>query len=393
MSNNVGIISRAGAAVKRVFGDNRNQILRRTLAYFALFLVLMGIAGFLGSASGIVPIKASSGHWAITRWILQFSKERSVATHTLGMKTPPLDAPGMVLSGAGAYESNCRGCHGSPALQSPRIAQAMTPRPPYLPHTIPNWDSTELFYIVKHGIKFTGMPAWAAQSRDDEVWSMVAFLRKFPELDAESYRRLVFGEAPATAQVLPGTMPRAIVDNCARCHGLDGLGRDAGVFPKLARQNFEYLYSSLLAYHRGERHSGVMGPIGTALTDQEIVEISRYYADLPTPASLPSPDTSSAIERGAVIAREGIPAQRVPPCAECHGPAEAPRNPAYPKLEGQYADYLKLQLDLFKEGARGGSAYSHLMTRVASSLTPEQMNDAALYYSSLTNPVNPVKGF
>lgn len=384
MSHKAGLIKRAGAAVRRVFGDDRKQILRRAIAYLALFLILMGIAGLLMSASGIVPIKASSGHWAITRWVLQFSKERSVATHTLGMKTPPLDTPGLVLSGAGAYESNCRGCHGSPALQSPRIAQAMTPRPPYLPHTIPNWDSNELFYIVKHGIKFTGMPAWAAQSRDDEVWAMVAFLRKFPELDAEGYRRLVFGEAPATTQVLPGTMPRAIVDNCARCHGLDGLGRGVAAFPKLARQNFDYLYFSLHAYRRGERHSGVMGPIGTALTDQEIGEISRYYADLSTPATPPPPEASSALERGAAIAWQGIPAQRVPPCVECHGPAETPRNPAYPKLQGQYAEYLKLQLDLFKKGARGGSAYAHLMTRVAGSLTPEQMNEVALYYASLT---------
>jgi cytochrome c553 len=48
-------------------------------------------------------------------------------------------------------------------------------------------------------------------------------------------------------------------------------------------------------------------------------------------------------------------------------------------------EYLKLQLELFKKGARGGTAYSHLMTRVAANLTPEQMEDAALYYSSLAN--------
>jgi hypothetical protein len=188
-----------------------------TVAYFVLFGLVTAIGGFLVTALGIIPIKASSGHWPVTRWFLQFSKQRSVATHTLGMETPALDDARLVLSGAGAYETNCRACHGSPSLQNPRVAQAMLPRPPYLPHTISRWDSVELFYIVKHGIKFTGMPAWPSQQRDDEVWAMVAFLQKFPELDVEGYRRLVDGEAPPSIQILPNTTPPSILERCARC--------------------------------------------------------------------------------------------------------------------------------------------------------------------------------
>jgi cytochrome c553 len=359
------------------------QLLLRTVVFFALFVLVIAAGGFLVAALGIIPIKASSGHWSITRWFLQFSKQRSVATHTLGMETPALDDERLVLRGAGAYESNCRGCHGSPSLQNPRVAQAMLPRPPYLPHTISRWESDELFYIVKHGIKFTGMPAWPSQQRDDEVWAMVAFLRKFPELDVEGYRRLVDGEAAASIQILPNTRPPSILESCARCHGADGLGRGVGAFPKLARQNLEYLYFSLQAYQRGERQSGVMGPVAAALNGREIQEVSQYYANLVSPLASPEPQQSAAMKRGESIARQGIPSQRVPPCAECHGPAESRRNPAYPKIAGQYAEYLKLQLELFKKGARGGTAYSHLMTRVAANLTPEQMNDAALYYASL----------
>jgi cytochrome c553/cytochrome c5 len=383
MTSIVVVAQRGVARVRRMLDGEPKQLLLTTFAYFTLFVLVMAIGGFLVAASGIIPIKASSGHWAITQWFLQFSKQRSVTTHTLGMETPSLDAARLVLTGAGAYENNCRACHGSPSLQNPRVAQAMLPRPPYLPHTISRWDSNELFYIVKHGLKFTGMPAWPSQQRDDEVWAMVAFLRKFPELDAAGYDSLVNGEVPASIQVLPDMMPRAIVESCARCHGKEGFGRGVGAFPKIARQNFEYLYSSLQAYQRGERHSGVMGPVAAALNDLEIQEISRYYADLTIPSPFPLPQQSPAVERGELIARQGIPSQRVPPCAECHGPAESRRNPVYPKIAGQYAEYLKLQLELFKKGARGGTAYSHLMTRVAAGLTPEQMNDASLYYASL----------
>ena len=378
-----GLFKRGIAAVSGMLDGGPKQFLFRALVYFTLFVLLMAIGGFLVAASGIIPIKASSGHWAITRWFLQFSKQRSVDTHTVGIETPSLDAARLVLRGAGAYENNCRACHGSPSLQNPRVAQAMLPRPPYLPHTIPGWESSELFHIVKHGLKFTGMPAWPSQQRDDEVWAMVAFLRKFPELDAQGYESLVNGEAPAS--ILPDTMPRVILESCARCHGREGLGRGVGAFPKLAGQKFEYLYFSLQAYRRGERHSGVMGPVAAALNDEETQEVTRYYAGLTIPAPSPSPQQSPAVERGESIARQGIPSQRVPPCVECHGPAETRRNPVYPKIDGQYAEYLILQLELFKKGARGGTAYSHLMTRVAAGLTPEQMNDVALYYASLSD--------
>ena len=353
----------------------------KTARYFALFLVAGALGGFLVAASGIMPIKASSGHWAITRWLLQFSKQRSVATHTLGMESPSLDDPGLVLKGAGAYETNCRTCHGSPSTPYPRVAQQMTPPPPYLPATISKWESEELFYIVKHGIKFTGMPAWPAQQRDDEAWAMVAFLRRFPSLQVDEYRRLVNGEFPVSGEV-----PRAVTTSCARCHDVNGLGRGSGAFPKLAGQQVVYLDLALQAFARGERHSGIMEPIAAGLTADEMGELARYYSSLPKPP--PSPMAQEAVapmERGRMIAQQGIPAQRVPACVACHGPSDIQRNPVYPMLAGQYADYLSLQLELFKNETRGGTAYAHLMRQVAPRLTPEQMRDVALYYSSLTS--------
>ena len=406
----IAVLTVAGAlaAVRRFQSDKRSlaeisvsddaretslmNIFWTTVKYFAVFLVVMTLGAFLGSASGIIPIKASSGHWAITRWFLQFSKQRSVATHTLGMESPLLDDPALVIKGAGTYETNCRVCHGIPSVRHPRIAQQMTPRPPFLPTTIPKWDADELFYIVKHGIKFTGMPAWPAHQRDDEVWAMVAFLRQFPSLRVEEYSRLVNGESAVNEEAptigeLRGTepVPRAVITGCARCHGVNGLGRGLGAFPKLAGQQAAYLDLSLQAFTRGERHSGIMEPIAAGLSRDEIGELVRYYSSLPKPS--PSPNTQearSAIESGRAIAVQGIPAQRVPACVTCHGPSDIPRNPIYPMLAGQYADYLVLQLEVFQKEHRGGTAYVHLMRTVAARLTPEQMRDAALYYSSLT---------
>jgi cytochrome c553 len=267
----------------------------------------------------------------------------------------------------------------------------MTPPPPDLSRRIADWEPAELFYIVKHGVKFTGMPAWPAPQRDDEVWAMVAFLRRLPDLDDAEYRRLVHGEAAPGGTVVPlhgllgqENVPGAVTASCGRCHGVDGRGRGRGAFPKLAGQRPTYLFAALQAFARGERHSGMMEPIAAGLSFEEMREVALYYGSLQEP--LPSSqhqDTSPAVERGKAIAGRGIPSQRVPSCVHCHGPSTTRRNPVYPELAGQYADYLVLQLEFFKRAQRGGSAYAHLMSPVATRLTPEQMRDVALYYASL----------
>jgi cytochrome c553 len=266
----------------------------------------------------------------------------------------------------------------------------MLPEPPYLPPKISAWKPEALFSVVKHGVKLTGMPAWPTQKRDDEVWAMVAFLLQFQDLDAREYRRLVYGEIPPAPEAAPiesllgpQNAPRAVAASCGRCHGVDGRGRGAGAFPRLAGQRPAYLYASLQAFARGQRHSGIMEPIAAGLSPGEMRELARYYGNLP---AFPPPRraaTLAAIERGRRIAHRGVPEKRVPSCADCHGPGAVRRKPIYPNLAGQYAGYLVQQLQLFQKEHRGGTPFAHLMHPVAARLTPEQMRDVAAYYESL----------
>jgi cytochrome c553 len=381
----------------------------------AALVALLVCAGFLVAASGLVPIAASSGHWRITEWFLQLGKRRSVATHSLGVDLPALDTPWLVAKGARHYETACRPCHGSPEHQRPRIAGAMLPPPPYLPPLIRDRDPEHLFYVIKHGIKFTGMPAWPAQQRDDEVHAMVAFLLAFASLDAPGYRRLAHGDpappAPPSPPAPPPAPPsapsdtlrdlsadvpgplRAIIASCDRCHGA---GRDTPAFPRLAGQKRDYLFRALDAYARDARPSGIMGPIAAALSRDDQRALADHYSRIPAAQgetssrapgppidTLTEPAAGSAIARGQAIANHGVASRGIPACQDCHGPARSPRNAAYPLLAGQPAAYLVLQLQLFHRGARGGSAYAHLMLEVAPRLTAEQMRDVAAYYSAL----------
>jgi cytochrome c553 len=373
--------------------------LRRWLLQAASVIAVLGVLGGLVVVSGVVPIKASSGHFAVTEWFLQFAKRRSVATHSMGIEVPPgLDDPVLVLRGAGHYEGGCFPCHGAPSEPDPLIPERMLPRPPDLLPAVARHDPAKLFYVVKHGIKLTGMPAWPAAQRDDEVWAVVAFLLRLPDLDAASYRRLARGEPasasaegdpePLTDLVPPPSPPLAVVESCARCHGFTGGGRGIGAFPRLDGQRVEYLYGAMRAYADLERPSGIMAPIAASLAASAWRELADYYGGREdreawrAAATMAAADPA-ALDRGAVIASLGVPSQRVPSCQDCHGPSDEPRNPAYPELAGQYVEYLELQLHLFKKGRRGGSRYAHLMRSVAPRLTDDQIRDVARYYASL----------
>jgi cytochrome c553 len=252
----------------------------------------------------------------------------------------------------------------------------MTPQPPALSSRMSRWKPQELFTLVKHGVKFTGMPAWPAPDREDEVWDMVAFLRRMPEMNAGEYET-----ASGQDTVVPAGSAGDLIAACARCHGPDGAGRD-GAFPVLAGQRKEYLKRQLEAYRTGDRASGFMQPVAERLTDGEIEAIAAYYPSLETSVTARSHTDPAAVQRGRAIAEEGIPGQRVPSCVDCHGQHGTETKPWYPVLAGQDAGYLERQLVLFSRGLRGGSDSAHLMGAVAPRLSPEQMRDVANYFAS-----------
>jgi cytochrome c553 len=231
------------------------------------------------------------------------------------------------------------------------------------------WEPRELFQIVRHGIKFTAMPAWTAPQRPDEVWAMVAFLRALPEMSADRYRELAFAETTTSDGV-------TAIERCARCHGGDGMGR-GGVFPVLAGQHPDYLRNALIAYREDKRHSGFMRPEAAELDESARETVVKYFSELPRPLA-----PAAAEGLGAFLVASGDPSRQVPACSQCHGPSPIDRNPAYPVLAGQDPDYLFEQLVLFSENRRGGSPFAPIMQAIASRLSRDQMRQAAEYYGS-----------
>jgi cytochrome c553 len=354
-------------------------------------LAVSAIGASLVMLSGIVPIRASSGHWPVTARILDFAKIQSVRTWSLGIDPPNLQDDALVMRGAGHYAIGCESCHGSPGEGVPSVMAAMTPPPPELSgEHLTRWNSAQLFTIVKHGIKFTGMPAWPVQNRDDEVWAVVAFLTRLPRMTTEEYQRLTGrGGGAAEAIAPPATgdeaaAPELVRALCARCHGADGSGRD-GAFPRLAGQRRDYLYASLRAFSNRARSSATMSEIAARLNNHEMRETAAYYEQLQIRGENVTVDSTPS--RGAAIATRGVPERNIPACVECHGPSVVPKNTAYPRLDGQHFRYLRLQLDLLQQRRRGGSANVNLMHEVADHLTAQDIHDSARYFATLTEPL------
>lgn len=358
--------------------------LRSLLAWAAVAVVLAAIGVFLFAWSGLYSVAASSGHFALTRWLLTFGLHSSARTHSVGVKAPPLDDPDLVRLGAGHYAGGCAPCHGAPGTPINRITAQMLPPPPNLISASSAWDAEELFWLVKHGIKYTGMPAWPALQREDEVWAVVAFLERLPELSPEEYRDLAnFPAAVGTsAQPTERSTFSEMLTVCARCHGDADSPPTSRLAPRLSGQSMSYMATALRSYAKGARRSGIMEPVAAELEEGTIDAMAAYYAVLsqgPATTSAQPPDPE-AVARGRAIAREGAPDHDIPSCLSCHG---QPQSEVFPRLEGQHEPYLVSQLRAFRSGIRGRTTTGDVMETIARRLSDQQIRDVAAYFASV----------
>jgi mono/diheme cytochrome c family protein len=152
-------------------------------------IVLLGGLAFI--YAGSYDVAATAPHWHITQWVMETARLRSIKTHAVGIQAPPgLGDPANILIGVEHFAAHCAVCHGAPGVPKGDIARGLYPPPPDLAVTAKPYSAGELFWIVKNGIKMTGMPAWSDHS-DEELWATVAFVNKLPGMSEQDYAKLV----------------------------------------------------------------------------------------------------------------------------------------------------------------------------------------------------------
>ena len=161
-------------------------------------LTKLVIAGFIGvtaivgfAYSGIYDVSASSSHSSVVAWLLSTTSHASAERRAKDIEVPDLNDHDLARAGVNDFNSMCVGCHGGPGQTPEAMGQGLNPPPPDLAESALVMSPAELFWVTKHGIKMTGMPAWGATHDDDAIWPVVAFMTKLPELDASEYQDLL----------------------------------------------------------------------------------------------------------------------------------------------------------------------------------------------------------
>ncbi|HEV2112085.1 MAG TPA: cytochrome c [Gammaproteobacteria bacterium] len=140
--------------------------------------------------SGFYDVAASQPDDAVTRWVLVTVRDRSINRRASEITVPSLTDPKLIQEGFEHYHEMCTGCHLAPGVESSEIRAGLNPAPPVLAKLVPNSSPARLFWVIKNGVKMSGMPAWGASHSDQMIWAMVAFLERLPTLTPAEYQAM-----------------------------------------------------------------------------------------------------------------------------------------------------------------------------------------------------------
>ncbi len=165
---------------------------RRTLSVVIItvigVLVVEAIVVLAGAFSGLYNVAATRPHIKPVEWLLGAAMERCVEVQARGIKAPPEIPP---AEGAADYDRVCVTCHGAPGVQRSPIGQGLYPLPPHLQETADEWTVEQVYWLAKHGVKDTGMPAFGATQNEHELWAMAYLVKRLPSLKPDEYQEFV----------------------------------------------------------------------------------------------------------------------------------------------------------------------------------------------------------
>lgn len=164
----------------------------KILKFAVLAVVGTVVLAAIGVYSGVFNVAADEPHWGLTHRFIETLRERSIASRSDEIKVAAnLDDPKVIANGAGEYAEMCTGCHLAPGMEDTEIRKGLYPIPPNLAEQGADRSAAQQFWIIKHGLKMSGMPAWGVTHDDERIWSMVAFVRTLPKLTPAAYQELI----------------------------------------------------------------------------------------------------------------------------------------------------------------------------------------------------------
>lgn len=148
-------------------------------------LVLLLIALFV-VYTGSYNVAATEDHTPFARWAFTTTMENAVEGRAADIQAPEF-TDAMVAAGANEYKAMCQHCHAGAGVNRAEWAEGILPQPPHLTEAASEWEPNEIFWLVKHGLKMTGMPAFGPTHNDETLWNIAAFVKQLPGMTAEEY--------------------------------------------------------------------------------------------------------------------------------------------------------------------------------------------------------------
>jgi mono/diheme cytochrome c family protein len=151
--------------------------------------VVTGTLAFI--YSGVFNVAATAKDSDVIQWMVETTRKNAVLARSEDIVAPEHKNEPSIAAGGKAFDEMCAYCHGAPGKRPFVAAGDMNPAPPDLADVTPRRTPAALFWVIKHGIRMTGMPAWGPTHSDQQIWELVAFLQRLPELSPEAYTKLL----------------------------------------------------------------------------------------------------------------------------------------------------------------------------------------------------------
>jgi mono/diheme cytochrome c family protein len=157
---------------------------------FISALVILAVGAIAVTYSGAYNVAATAPDPSLVQWFLSTTMQRSVVNHAQAVSAPSQLTDKQARDGARLFKETCIYCHGAPGKDPENFAKGLNPEPPYLPDTVGRWTPAQLFWIIKNGIRMTGMGSYGAVHKDEEIWNLVAFVQRLPGMTPEQYGQM-----------------------------------------------------------------------------------------------------------------------------------------------------------------------------------------------------------
>lgn len=170
---------------------------------------------------------------------------------------------------------------------------------------------------------------------------------------------------------------------CSICHGANGAGQALAGFPQLAGLNSDYMQKQLHDFTTPQRNNPIMTPIAKALTENEAMAVSGYFAAMPTTAVTAPIENEALLQTGQRLAEEGNWTKDIPACFSCHGSSAEGIGADFPVLAGQHALYIEQQLNAWRSGQRSNDP-NQLMIGIAERLSEAEIKAVSAFLANIT---------